>query len=143
LIASVGLLLSAPLMLLLPLFLCLVTILLRRLLCLLRGLLLPWMDRSLRRDLRRIRGHAVRRLMGHRALCFRVPGGRRGYRLAFRRRVAALRTRSSIGTVERHEDAIPRRPRKGLGRRHEEGKTKGESPDADRFHTHLFPATTT
>jgi len=147
LIASVGLLLSAPLMLLLPLFLCLVTILLRRLLCLLRrllrGLLLPWMDRSLRWDLRRIRRHPVLRLMGHRALCFRVPGGRRGYRLAFRRRVAALRTRSSIGTVERHEDAIPRRPRKGLRRRHEEGKTKGESPDADRFHTHLFPATTT
>ena len=73
-IASVGLLLSAPLMLLLPLFLCLVTILLRRLLCLLRGLLrgllLPWMDRSLRWALRRIRGHPVRRLMGHRALCF-------------------------------------------------------------------------
>ena len=146
-IASVGLLLSAPLVLLLPLFLCLVTILLRRLLCLLRGLLrgllLPWMDRSLRWDLRRIRGPPVRRLMGHRALCFRVPGGRRGCRLAFRRGMAALWTRGSIGTVERHEDAIPRRSRKGLERCHQERKAKGESPDADRFHTHLFLATTT
>jgi hypothetical protein len=138
LIASVGLLLSAPLMLLLPLLLGLVKILLRRLLRLLRGLLrgllLPWTDRSLRWDLRRIRGHLVRRLMGHRALCFR---------LAFRRRMAALRTQGSIGTVERHEDAIPGRSRKGLGRCHQEGKAKGESPDANRFHTHLFPATTT
>jgi hypothetical protein len=103
LIASVGLLLFAPLMLLLPLFLCLVTILLRRLLCLLLRLLLRlllcWLHQALLRHRSRTRGQSVRRLLRRRAMGFGIPGRRWGCRFTLWRRMAALSSRGSSGTV--------------------------------------------